>query len=78
MVEIHREPIKEIIPDDLVVQYNSKTLESGLDYTIEYLNNIKPNLEKLYQQINGIVVSDTGKVKKKKQQKKRRISDYDW
>lgn len=39
---------------------------------------LKPNLEKLYQQINGIVVSDTGKVKKKKQQKKRRISDYDW
>lgn len=43
----------EIIPDDLVVQYNSKTLESGLDYTIEYLNNINVGTEAIIK-IKGV------------------------
>lgn len=43
----------EIIPDDLVVQYNSKTLESGQDYTIEYLNNINVGTEAIIK-IKGV------------------------
>lgn len=38
---------------------------------------LKPNLERLYQQINDIVVTEDKKVKKKKQQRKRSIDAYD-